>query len=146
NGALNSPWGAVIAPASFGIFGGALLVGNFGEGNPSIHAFNPTTGAFLGTLQNEAGDGIEIDELWALVFGNGGNGGDPNTLYFSAGPAEEEHGLFGSLKPTTASATSLLQFSSADSSIGEGNGSIQITVTRAGDASGTATINYDTFD
>src|SRR5205085_2851890 len=75
-GALNSPWGLVIAPASFGIFGGALLVGNFGEGNPSIHAYNPTTGAFLGTLQNEAGVGIQIDELWALQFGNGGNGGD----------------------------------------------------------------------
>ncbi|MBA3240965.1 MAG: TIGR03118 family protein [Acidobacteria bacterium] len=63
NGPLNSPWGLAIAPASFGIFGGALLVGNFGRGNPSIHAYNPTTGAFLGTLQNEAGQGIEIDEL-----------------------------------------------------------------------------------
>lgn len=55
NGPLNAPWGIVIAPASFGIFGGALLVGNFGEGNPSIHGFNPTTGAFLGTIQNESG-------------------------------------------------------------------------------------------
>src|SRR5207244_12075465 len=63
NGPLNSPWGLVIAPASFGIFGTALLVGNFGEGNPSIHAFNPggvTPGALLGTLNNENGDGIEI--------------------------------------------------------------------------------------
>ncbi|MDQ1640012.1 MAG: hypothetical protein QOF62_3351 [Pyrinomonadaceae bacterium] len=120
NGPLNSPWGITLAPASFGIFGGALLVGNFGEGNPSIHAFNPTTGAFLGTLQNEAGDGIEIDELWALTFGNGGAGGDVNTLYFSAGTAEEEHGLFGSLKPTTASATSLIQFSTDEYAISEG--------------------------
>ncbi len=55
NGALNSPWGITLAPASFGIFGGALLVGNFGEGNPSIHAYNPTTGAFLGTLQDRVG-------------------------------------------------------------------------------------------
>ena len=146
NGPLNSPWGLVIAPASFGIFGGALLVGNFGEGNPSIHAFNPTTGAFLGTLQNENGDGIEIDELWALTFGNGGSGGDVNTLYFTAGIGEEEHGLFGKLNPTTASATSLLQFSTDEYSIGEGSGHIDITVTRSGDASGTATVNYNTFD
>ena len=110
NGALNSPWGCALAPATFGIFGGALLIGNFGEGNPSIHAYNPTTGAFLGTLQDESGNGIVIDELWALVFGNGGAGGDVNTLYFTAGIGEEEHGLFGKLKPTTASATSLIQF------------------------------------
>jgi uncharacterized protein (TIGR03118 family) len=146
NGALNSPWGAVLAPATFGIFGGALLIGNFGEGNPSIHAFNPTTGAFLGTIQNEAGEGIVIDELWALVFGNGGAGGDVNTLYFTAGIGEEEHGLFGSLKPTTASATSLLQFSTDEYAIGEASGHIDITVTRDGDASGTATVNYATFD
>jgi uncharacterized protein (TIGR03118 family) len=146
NGPLNSPWGIVLAPASFGIFGGALLVGNFGEGNPSIHAFNPTTGAFLGTLQNENGDGIEIDELWALAFGNGGSGGDVNTLYFSAGTAEEEHGLFGKLNPTTATATSLIQFSTDDFAIGEGSGHIDITVTRQGDASGTATVNVNTFD
>jgi uncharacterized protein (TIGR03118 family) len=146
NGPLNSPWGITIAPASFGIFGGGLLVGNFGEGNPSIHAFNPTTGAFLGTLQNEAGDGIVIDELWALQFGNGGAGGDVNTLYFAAGPAEEEHGLFGKLNPTTASATSLIAFSSDTYAIGEGSGHIDITITRSGDASNSASVNYNTFD
>jgi hypothetical protein len=140
NGALNSPWGITIAPATFGIFGGALLVGNFGEGNPSIHAYNPTTGAFLGTIQDESGNGIEIDELWALSFGNGGAGGDPNTLYFTAGTAEEEHGLFGSLKPTTASATSLIQFATDTFIIGEGSGHIDVTVTRAGDASGSANL------
>jgi uncharacterized protein (TIGR03118 family) len=146
NGPLNSPWGVAIAPATFGVFGGALLIGNFGEGNPSIHAFNPTTGAFLGTLQNEAGNGIVIDELWGLQFGNGVNGGDLGTLYFAAGTAEEEHGLFGSLKPTTATATSLIQFATDEFIIGEGSGHIDITVTRAGDASGTATVNFNTFD
>src|SRR6476659_3558556 len=146
NGALNSPWGIVLAPASFGIFGGALLIGNFGEGNPSIHAYNPTTGAFLGTLQDESGNGIVIDELWALTFGNGGAGGDVNTLYFTAGVGEEEHGLFGKLQPTTASATSLIQFASDSFTIGEGSGHIEITVTRQGDASGSATVNYSTFD
>jgi len=146
NGPLNSPWGVAIAPSSFGIFGSALLIGNFGEGNPSIHAFNPTTGAFLGTLQNENGDGIEIDELWGLQFGNGVNGGDPGTLYFNAGIGEEEHGLFGSLKPTTATATSLIQFATDDFAIGEGSGHIDISVIRAGDSSGTATVNFNTFD
>ncbi|HEV2880759.1 MAG TPA: TIGR03118 family protein [Pyrinomonadaceae bacterium] len=146
NGQLNAPWGVTLAPASFGIFGGALLVGNFGRGNASIHAFNPTTGAFLGTLQDEGGHGIVIDELWALTFGNGGNGGSPDTLYFTAGIAHEEHGLFGSLKPTTASATSLVEFGSADYTIGEGNNSIQITVTRSGNVSGAASVNYATFD
>jgi uncharacterized protein (TIGR03118 family) len=146
NGALNSPWGCTLAPATFGIFGGALLIGNFGEGNPSIHAYNPTTGAFLGTLQDESGNGIEIDELWALTFGNGGAGGDPNTLYFTAGVGEEEHGLFGKLQPTTATATSLIQFSGDNFTINEGSGHIEVTVTRQGDASAAATINYSTFD
>jgi uncharacterized protein (TIGR03118 family) len=146
NGALNSPWGIALAPASFGIFGGALLVGNFGEGNPSIHAYNPTTGAFLGTIQDESGNGIVIDELWALQIGNGGAGGDVNTLYFSAGTAEEEHGLFGKLNPTTATATSLIQFATDTFAIGEGSGHIDVTVTRAGDASGTATVNLNTLD
>jgi uncharacterized protein (TIGR03118 family) len=146
NGALNSPWGLTLAPASFGIFGGALLVGNFGEGNPSIHAYNPTTGAFLGTIQDESGNGIVIDELWALTFGNGGAGGDVNTMYFTAGIGEEEHGLFGKLNPTTASATSLIQFATDDFSINEGAGHIDLTITRAGDASAPATVNYATFD
>jgi uncharacterized protein (TIGR03118 family) len=146
HGALNSPWGLVIAPASFGIFGGALLVGNFGEGNPSIHAYNPTNGAFLGTLQDESGNGIVIDELWALQFGNGGNGGDPNTLYFTAGPAEEEHGLFGKLNPTTATATSLIEFATDTFGVDEAGKFVDFTVVRTGDTSGTATVNYNTFD
>jgi uncharacterized protein (TIGR03118 family) len=146
NGPLNSPWGAVIAPASFGVFGGALLVGNFGEDSPSINAFNATTGAFLDSVEDESGEEIEIDELWALVFGNGGNGGDPNTLYFSAGPAEEEHGLFGSIKPITTFQTSTVQFGGDNFEIGEGASSIQITVTRTGNVSTAATVNFATFD
>ncbi|HBB98776.1 MAG TPA: TIGR03118 family protein [Blastocatellia bacterium] len=146
NGALNSPWGVAIAPSTFGIFGSALLIGNFGEGNPSIHAFNQTNGAFLGTLQNENGDGIVINELWGLLFGNGVTGGDPGTLYFNAGTGDEEHGLFGSLKSTTASATSLVQFATDQFVIGEGTSHIDITVTRAGDASSAATVNFNTYD
>src|SRR5258706_12364990 len=146
NGALNSPWGCVLAPASFGIFGGALLIGNFGEGNPSIHAYNPTTGAFLGTIQDESGNGIEIDELWALQVGNGGNGGDVNTGYFSAGPAGEGHGLFGKLNPTTSSATNLIKFATDEIWIVEGHGHLALTVTRTAEYSAASTVNFNTFD
>jgi uncharacterized protein (TIGR03118 family) len=96
-GELNSPWGLAIAPASFGNLAGSLLVGNFGNGH--INAFNATTGAFLGSLKDPDGEPIQIDGLWALKVGNGGNGGDPNTVYFTAGLDHENHGLFGSLKP-----------------------------------------------
>src|SRR5262245_60386426 len=96
-GPLDSPWGLALAPDSFGSLSGALLVGNFGNGH--INAFNPTTGAFLGELKDPDGEPIVIDGLWALRVGNGGNGGDPGKVYFTAGLFDETHGLFGSLTP-----------------------------------------------
>src|SRR5262249_52436359 len=74
--------------------------GNFGDG--TINAFNPTNGVALGMLQSSNGKAIQIDGLWALRFGNGGKGGDPNLLYFTAGQAKEEHGLFGSIAPVSS--------------------------------------------
>src|SRR5262249_43191780 len=47
---LNPPGPPVRAPANFGAFSNDLLVGNFGNG--LINAFDPTTGAFLGQLQD----------------------------------------------------------------------------------------------
>jgi len=35
------------------------------------------------------------------VVGNGGQGGEPKLVYFTAGPSDEEHGLFGSIAPAT---------------------------------------------
>jgi uncharacterized protein (TIGR03118 family) len=144
-GSLDGPWGLAIAPASFGIFGGALLVGNF-TADGRIDAFNPTTGAFLGTLQDEAGAALSIPWLRALQFGNGGNGGDVSTLYFTSGIGSEEHGLLGSLRPSSATATSLLQFSSADVAISESAGFVDISIARGGDASGAATVDLGTWD
>jgi len=103
NGALNSPWGVAIAPAAWGAFGGALLVGNFGNGQ--INAFNLTTGSLLGTLQNAAGAPISIPGLWAIVFGGNGSRSDANTLYFAAGVPDgstTKSGLLGSLAPPSA--------------------------------------------
>jgi uncharacterized protein (TIGR03118 family) len=95
-GQLDSPWGVAIAPANFGSFSNDLLVGNFGNGH--INAYAPTNGAFVGTLTDGAGTPIAINGLWALKFGNGGQAGPTNTLYFSAGLNHENDGLFGSLQ------------------------------------------------
>jgi len=92
---LNAPWGLAIAPATFGKFANDLLVGNFGDG--TINAYDPATGAVIGTLQDATGKNIVIPGLWALLFGNGAAGGDKDTLYFTAGPGNQKHGLLGSI-------------------------------------------------
>ena len=102
-GELNSPWGLALAPEGFGRFSGDLLVGNFGDGR--IHAFDPTRDFdAVGLLHSAAGRPVQIDGLWALQFGHGttavGANGLTTTLFFTAGPFEEEHGLFGSLELT----------------------------------------------
>lgn len=142
NGPLNSPWGLAIAPASFGAFANALLVGNFGDGK--INAFDQNTGAFLGTVNDQAGNPLVIDELWALTFGNAVGGGDANTLYFSAGIGEEAHGLFGSII-SAAPAPALIELSSATYNVNEGAGFVDVSVTRSGEVSQPATVNYATY-
>ena len=92
--AINSPWGMAIAPATFGAHADQLLVGNFGSG--TIMSFE-ADGDFRGLLESTAETPIVIDGLWGLAFGNGGKAGAPGTLYFTAGPDAEGHGLFGSL-------------------------------------------------
>ena len=93
-GQLNSPWGLALAPASFGRFGGALLVGNFGNGK--INAYNIKNGARLGELRGTNNKPIAVDGLWGLRFGNG-NAAKTGELLFSAGPAGESHGLLGKI-------------------------------------------------
>jgi uncharacterized protein (TIGR03118 family) len=100
-GDLNNPFGLAAAPAGFGDFGVALLVGNVNDG--LIHAYNPTTGAELGTVTGPAGQPLAIPALRGLAFGAGdGKVGDPNTLYFTAGLTAGR--LFGSIavNPGTA--------------------------------------------
>jgi len=105
-GTLNAPWGLAIAPSSFGAMAGALLVGNFGDG--FINAYNLTTHAFLGQVQAMGGGALQIDGLWALAPGNGGNGGSNALLYFTAGPDDESNGLFGVLTPAPEPSVALL--------------------------------------
>jgi len=95
-GTLNAPWGLALAPDSFGAWGGALLVGNFGDGR--ISAYDAHTHSFLGQLSTATGQPLSIDGLWGLSVGNGGGAGSSHALYFSAGPGDELHGLFGVLQ------------------------------------------------
>jgi uncharacterized protein (TIGR03118 family) len=106
HGALNSPWGLAIAPASFGSLAGDLLVGNFGDG--TINAFS-LSGTFLGPLTDTSGSPIAIDGLWTLTPGSGvGNGGSDQTVYFTAGPNGETGGIFGAIAPVPEPRSALL--------------------------------------
>lgn len=94
-GVLNAPWGITLAPASFGRFGNRILIGNFGDG--AINAFDVDTGLFVGRLRDKHHKPIVIEGLWGLAFGSGVANQPTNTLFFTAGPGDEEHGLYGRL-------------------------------------------------
>ena len=79
NGNLNAPWGLALV-------NGELWVGNFGDG--LINVYDPMTGNFIETLMRADGTPLQFDGLWDMLpLGNG--------VYFTAGIADEAHGLFG---------------------------------------------------
>jgi uncharacterized protein (TIGR03118 family) len=104
-GSLNAPWGVAMAPAGYLPTGDdeynttpqpTMLIGNFGNGR--INAYS-TSGKFLGQLRGDNHQILSIDELWAIMFPPSTSTIDHNRLYFTAGPGEEAHGLFGYLLP-----------------------------------------------
>jgi uncharacterized protein (TIGR03118 family) len=97
-GSLFAPWGVTLAPSTFGSFGGDLLIGNNGDGE--INAFNPLTGAWVGTLDGANGQPLVNNDLWALGFRTGGTNDNTNALYFTAGDDPGGVGLFGDITPT----------------------------------------------
>ncbi len=80
-----------MAPAGFGSFGNDLLVGNLGNGE--INAFDPTTGAFIGTIDGPGGTPLVNQDLWALAVSPTA----PNAVYFTAGINGEKDGLFSDI-------------------------------------------------
>jgi uncharacterized protein (TIGR03118 family) len=95
HGPLHSPWGLTQAPVDFGPMSNAILVSN-NIPRGRINAFDPSTGTFLGPLRDATGKPIEIDDVWALQFGqDGGPNGTHNQLFFTAGPNNYANGLFG---------------------------------------------------
>jgi uncharacterized protein (TIGR03118 family) len=105
-GALYAPWGITQAPAGFGGFGNDFLIGNFGNGE--INAFDPTTGAFVGTIDGKNGAPLVNDFLWALDFRTAGPNVNTNALYFTAGINNQQDGLFGDITFIPEPATILL--------------------------------------
>jgi uncharacterized protein (TIGR03118 family) len=105
---LASPWGVAIAPASFGTFGGDLLIGNFSFVDSGIDAIDPVTGALVGTIPIELGAGDTAGGLWTLTFGGGGKDGSPNVLYFADGINGEADGLFGAISSVPEPSTWLM--------------------------------------
>jgi uncharacterized protein (TIGR03118 family) len=97
---LNAPWGMALAPGDFGALSHHLLVGQFGSGE--VAAYDVATGAFVGEMRNTADQVLRIEGLWDVSFGNGASAGPLNTLFFTAGPNDEAHGLFGTLTAVAA--------------------------------------------
>jgi uncharacterized protein (TIGR03118 family) len=102
-GALNLPWGVTIAPAEFGAYSNDLLIGN--NGNGEILAYNPISGAYLGTLDGTNGQPIIDNNLWALETDSGGPNDNPNALYLAAGINNGADGLFGEIVATPEPST-----------------------------------------
>ena len=102
-GTLNAPWAVATAPSSFGPMAGDLLVGNFGDGY--INVYDPNTHAYLGQVLDASNTPLAVDGLWALSPGNDMFAGSSHLLYFTAGPNEETHGLFGVLTPVPEPST-----------------------------------------
>ena len=92
---FNAPWGIAQASGDFGAYSHDILVGQFGSGE--ILAFDPVTGRYKGNLVDATNAPIAIEGLWGLAFGSGTGSGPANSLYFTAGPGGEQHGLFGTI-------------------------------------------------
>jgi uncharacterized protein (TIGR03118 family) len=99
-GTLNAPWGLAWAPDNFGRFSGDLVVGNFGDGRISAyHELFHRSFVPAGQLRAADGRRLAIDGLWALEFGMGSaNNGPADSLFFTAGPNDENDGLFGTIR------------------------------------------------
>jgi uncharacterized protein (TIGR03118 family) len=96
NGRLNQPWGFATAPSDFGPLSNTLLISNNLNTSGIINAFNLTTGQYVGTVKDTAGNEIKIDQLWGIEFGGGtSNNGGKGQLFFTAGPSNNLAGTFG---------------------------------------------------
>jgi uncharacterized protein (TIGR03118 family) len=97
---LNQAWGIALAPNNFGPLSNTLLISN-NSVNGTINGFDPMTGKFVGTIKNQRGDQIVLNNLWGIAFGGGtANNGATNELFVTVGQGigpNELAGTFASI-------------------------------------------------
>ncbi len=92
---LSQPWGIALAPSNFGPLSNTVLVANNVDAG-TINGYDLHTGKFVGTLKDASGKPIVIDQIWDIKFGGGSAANwQKNALYYTAGPNNNVHGLFG---------------------------------------------------
>jgi uncharacterized protein (TIGR03118 family) len=126
-GQLNAPWGIALAPSDFGTLSKTLLVGNFGDGK--INAYDPTTGAYVGTVADSTGAAFAQPGLWGLAFGNDADNQPHNTLFFAAGLNNEANGAYGRIDaggPPTLNAAPVVAVTAPT---GDVSGTVTVTAT-----------------
>lgn len=108
-GALNSPWGLAFKNDDDKAGTVDLLIGNFGDGRINLYRLTAHVAGqgaghvvgmdakLVGPVVDSTGTAIVIDGLWAIVFGPDAGGFAGADLYFTAGPNDEQNGLFGKL-------------------------------------------------
>jgi uncharacterized protein (TIGR03118 family) len=121
-GNLNEPWGVAIAPATFGIYANDLLVGNFGDG--MINVYDPVSYKFLGQITDGTGKALVYPSLWELLpagttitNSTSVSGGTAGTVYFTAGLANQAHGLLGALSFVNTGGTPAFGAATASSNL-----------------------------
>lgn len=148
DGNLAAPWGVAFAPSSFGIFGGDILIGNFGNG--MINAYDPVHFAYQGQLTDATGKALTYPSLWELLpagtpvtNSTGVSGGTAGTVYFTAGLAGEQHGLFGAIANSTSGGTPSFGMSTGTGALSVTDGqSVSTTVNIAPTNNFTGTVNF----
>jgi uncharacterized protein (TIGR03118 family) len=89
---LNQAWGVAIAPSNFGPLSNTLLVSNNSVAG-TINGFDLNTRKFVGTIKDQSGNPIVLNNLWGIAFGGGNSSnGATNELFVTVGqgigPAE----------------------------------------------------------
>jgi hypothetical protein len=83
------------APANFGPLSNTLLVSN-NSVDGTINAFDAVTGKFVGTIRDEFGKKIVLNNLWGIAFGGGNaTNGATNELFVTVGPGIGPNELAG---------------------------------------------------
>ena len=126
-GALNSPWGVALAPAGFGTLAKMLLIGNFGDG--VINGYDPSTGAFVGSVNDSNGKPLANPGLWGIVFGNGAFNQPATTLYFAAGISAQTGGLYGRIDPGATAPDTVAPKVTLTNASGTVSGTVALTAT-----------------